>query len=108
MLNRSDSFERVTKQVNRGETVHIIIITLACEALLLLHLKSTLGSLIVSESKLIKLGQSTERQTVGSRSGGFIRKASRLRRWWTNVLKNCLAWVWMLVSLLYKEEQVRS
>ena len=43
MLNRSDSFERVTKQVNRGETVHIIIITLACEALLLLHLKSTLG-----------------------------------------------------------------
>lgn len=41
----------------------------------------------------------TSRETgLGARNSDLIQKASRQRRWWTNVPKTHLAWLWMLVS----------
>ena len=60
---------------------------------------------IFTESKLILLAtQQIERWVVGTRNGNFIQKASRPRRWWTNVPKNHLAWVWVLVSIVEQRE----
>ena len=41
-----------------------------------------------------------ERRVVGGRNRDSIQKASRPRGWCTRVLKNHLAQVWMLVSLI--------
>lgn len=40
-----------------------------------------------------------ERQGVEARDSDFIRQARRLR-WWTNITKNSLSWVWILVSFI--------
>jgi len=38
--------------------------------------------------------------SVGVRNNDFIRKASRLRRWWTSVPDNHLAQVWVLLAFI--------
>lgn len=41
-----------------------------------------------------------ERGVLGARNNDFIENASRLRRWWTLVPKNCLAWVRIPASFM--------
>lgn len=58
----------------------------------------------VTQSKLVLLfsyHSPINRETgVGVRNNDFIRKASRLRRWWTSVPNNHLAQVWMLLAFI--------
>ena len=90
MLNRSDSLEGMTKQANRGETVHVIIITLAgMQGIFILAFEKhfDIANCYGVHTARCTIGQSIERQGVWARNGDFIWKASRLRRWWTSVPK---------------------
>ena len=49
-----------------------------------------------------------QRQFVGTRNSYFIWKAGRLRRWWTHVPKNHLAWVRIWASFIPRGEEVKS
>ena len=49
-----------------------------------------------------------QRQVAGTRNSYFIWKAGRLRRWWTHVPKNHLAWVRIWASFIPRGEEVKS
>ena len=61
----------------------------------------------VTESTLILLvARQASKSSFGARNSGFIRKVSKLRRWWTSVPENLLTEVRIQVSFKLRAEGV--